>query len=76
MMSGLPCACTGTKAGSGPTTLPVYWGYSVPAHLLHVYAKLLHSSKLLVVFDIDETLLIANTVESLQARLQRVQAAR
>jgi len=55
---------------------PVYWGYTVPAHLLPLVAGVIHRAKLAVVFDIDETLLMAHTVDSLQTRLSRCKAER
>lgn len=55
---------------------PVYWGFTVTANLLPLTAQVLNTSKLMVVFDIDETLLTASTVDSLQARLRRVKTAR
>lgn len=63
-------------SSTGSTHSPVFWAFSVPANLLTIYARILHAAKLIAVFDIDETLLIANTVESLQQRLARLQEAR
>jgi hypothetical protein len=48
----------------------------VTANLLPLMASTLHSAKLLAVFDIDETLLMAHTVDSLSTRLERIQTAR
>lgn len=53
-----------------------YWGYIVTANLLPVVARVLHTSKLVLVFDIDETLLMAHTLDSLNTRLQRVRIER
>jgi hypothetical protein len=39
-------------------------------------ASTLHASKMIAVFDIDETLLMAHTVDSLSARLNRITAER
>jgi hypothetical protein len=62
-------------AGGGAAA-PVYWGFAVPPHLLTLYARVLQASKLLVVLDIDETLLVANTVETLHQRVRVAQATR
>lgn len=53
-----------------------YWGFTVTANLLGVVSNILRFSKLVLVFDIDETLLMAHTLDSLQTRLQRVKAER
>jgi hypothetical protein len=62
---------------TGKTTYAAaYWGYMVPAHLLSLAAGVMHFSKLLLVFDLDETLLMAHTVDSLAQRIRRVNATR
>jgi hypothetical protein len=66
------CLCAGEKSPSGCA----YWGYTVTANLLPVVARVLHNSKLVLVFDIDETLLMAHTLDSLNTRLQRVRTER
>jgi hypothetical protein len=48
----------------------------VSANLLGVVSNVLQFSKLVVMFDIDETLLMAHTLDSLQTRLQRIKAER
>eukprot|EP00878_Enallax_costatus_P037956 GHUV01043069.1.p1 GENE.GHUV01043069.1~~GHUV01043069.1.p1 ORF type:complete len:187 (+),score=26.64 GHUV01043069.1:599-1159(+) len=62
---------TGQKSTAGG-----YWGYVVPSNLLNLAATVLHFGRLAVVFDLDETLLMAHTVDSLQARIKRVNAAK
>lgn len=62
-------------AGTTSTT-GAFWGYAVPAHLLNVASLVLHHGRLLVVFDLDETLLMAHTVDSLIQRIRRVTAAK
>lgn len=58
------------------TAAAAYWGYVVPTSLLNLAASVMHFSRLLVVFDLDETLLMAHTVDSLQQRIRRVNASR
>lgn len=62
----------------GPTGIPgpCYWGYTVTANLLPLMADTMQAAKLIVVLDIDETLLMAHTVDSLQTRLTRIKAER
>jgi hypothetical protein len=48
----------------------------VPAHLLSLAAGVMHFSRLLLVFDLDETLLMAHTVDSLAQRIRRVNSTR
>jgi hypothetical protein len=62
--------------GATGTPGPAYWGYTVSANLLPLMASTLHASKMIAVFDIDETLLMAHTVDSLSARLNRITAER
>lgn len=62
---------TGQKSTTGG-----YWGYVVPSNLLNMAAAVLHFGRLVVVFDLDETLLMAHTVDSLQARIRRVNATK
>lgn len=64
--------CAGSKSPPGCA----YWGYTVTANMLPVIARILHAAKLVLVFDIDETLLMAHTLDSLNTRLQRVKAER
>jgi hypothetical protein len=66
------------RAGAGPKDppAPLYWGFTIPANILPLTAKIMHAAKLVAVFDIDETLLTACTVDSLQTRLRRVATAR
>eukprot|EP00775_Hariotina_reticulata_P002873 gene2873-3164_t len=63
------------KTGS-TSTGAAYWGYTVPAHLLNLASTALHCGRLLVVFDLDETLVMAHTVDSLSQRIRRVNAAK
>lgn len=58
------------------TYAAAYWGYMVPAHLLSLAAGVMHFSRLMLVFDLDETLLMAHTVDSLAQRIRRVNATR
>lgn len=58
------------------STGAAYWGYTVPAHLLNLASSALHFGRLVVVFDLDETLLMAHTVDSLAQRIRRVAAAK
>lgn len=46
------------------------------ANLLPVLAPAIQACKLLSVFDIDETLLMAHTVDSLNSRLGRISRER
>ena len=46
------------------------------ANLLPLMASTIHAAKLIAVLDIDETLLMAHTVDSLQTRLARIKAER
>eukprot|EP00882_Tetradesmus_deserticola_P025829 GHRQ01028403.1.p1 GENE.GHRQ01028403.1~~GHRQ01028403.1.p1 ORF type:complete len:193 (+),score=56.54 GHRQ01028403.1:316-894(+) len=65
------------KVKTGKTTYAAaYWGYMVPAHLLSLAAGVMHFSRLMLVFDLDETLLMAHTVDSLAQRIRRVNATR
>jgi len=56
----------------GPT--PAYWGYTVPAYLLSLMARVLHLGKLVVVLDLDETLLLAHTKDTVEQRRAAVQS--
>lgn len=62
----------------GPTGIPgpCYWGYTLTANLLPLMANTIQAAKLIVALDIDETLLMAHTVDSLQTRLTRITAER
>lgn len=63
-------------AGAKGTPGPTYWGFTVPANLLPLIASTINASRLFAVLDIDETLLMAHTVDSLATRLQRIKAER
>lgn len=69
------CACVLPAAAVG-TPGPCYWGFTVAANLLPVLAPAIQACKLLSVFDIDETLLMAHTVDSLNSRLSRISRER
>lgn len=70
------CLCVHLCAGGKSPPGCAYWGFTVAANLLGVVSNVLRYSKLVVVFDIDETLLMAHTLDSLQTRLQRIKAER
>lgn len=71
------CCCWCRAAGGGKSAPScAFWGFSVPANLLPTIANILHKSRVVLVFDIDETLLMAHTVDSLQTRLARIKAER
>jgi predicted enzyme involved in methoxymalonyl-ACP biosynthesis len=53
-----------------------YWGYVIPAHLLSLTAGVMHNNKLMLVLDLDATLVQAHTVDSLQKATDRVKASR
>lgn len=53
--------------------MPVWWGYTVPNLLLTTMSRVIQQSKLVVVLDLDETLLLASTTETLSERLELVQ---
>ena len=58
---------------AGPRKVPVWWGYTVPNLLLTTMSRVIQQSKLVVVLDLDETLLLASTTETLSERLELVQ---
>lgn len=61
------------SAGQNAPT-PAYWGYTVPAYLLSLMARVLHLGKLVVVLDLDETLLLAHTKDTLEQRKAAIQS--
>jgi RNA polymerase II C-terminal domain phosphatase-like 1/2 len=62
-------------AVAGLPKLPAFWGYTVPAWLLTTMARVMQLGRLVVVFDLDETLLLASTTETLQQRAEQVRNA-
>jgi hypothetical protein len=58
---------------AGPRKVPVWWGYTVPNLLLTTMSQVIQQSKLVVVLDLDQTLLLASTTETLSERLELVQ---
>ena len=52
---------------------PVFWGYVLTPYTISTMLPLLDTNRLAVIFDLDETLLIANTVSSLEKRLDDCQ---
>jgi predicted enzyme involved in methoxymalonyl-ACP biosynthesis len=58
------------------TYAAAYWGYVVPAHLLSLAAGVMHHGKLILVLDLDETLLLAYTADSLAKVIHRTRASR
>lgn len=50
--------------------MPALWGYTLPASVMPQMAESIALSRLIVVFDLDETLLLASTTETLGVRLQ------
>lgn len=61
-------------AGPG-TSEPVFWGYTVPNYLLTIMGRAIHLSRLIVVLDLDETLLKTHTMDTLQQRLMEIKQA-
>jgi hypothetical protein len=76
VLAASPPPCPATTGIKERPVAPVYWGYTIPANLLPLTARVLHAAKLVAVFDIDETLLTANTVDSLGTRCRKVKEAR
>lgn len=71
----LTCCCAVLlccAAVTGVPKVPVYWGYTVPSLLLTTIARIVQHGRLVVVFDLDETLLLASTKYNLKQRLESV----
>ncbi|KAJ9508119.1 hypothetical protein QJQ45_021456, partial [Haematococcus lacustris] len=54
---------------------PVFWGYMLAPGLIAKVTEMLDKSLLAVVFDLDETLLMANTASSAESRMKSLQNA-
>ena len=52
---------------------PVFWGYVLTPYTISTMIPLLDANRLALIFDLDETLLIANTVSSLEKRMEDCQ---
>lgn len=63
------------RAADGTAT-PVFWGYLVPDGLVSVASELVLNAQIAVVFDLDETLLLANTAASLREKAAEAVAKR
>lgn len=48
---------------------PCFWGYAVPARLYDACMVMLNMRCLSIVFDLDETLIVANTMKSFEDRI-------
>jgi hypothetical protein len=68
--------CCHAAGGNKSAPSCAFWGFTVTANLLPTIASVLHKSKLVLVFDIDETLLLAHTLDSLQQKLQKIKVER
>ena len=76
-----PCGAFALRwchAAGGGKSAPscAFWGFTVPANLLPTIANVLHKSRVVLVFDIDETLLMPHTLDSLSTRLPRIKGDR
>ncbi|KAJ9508233.1 hypothetical protein QJQ45_030453, partial [Haematococcus lacustris] len=70
-----PC-CWRVHAGDDGRLTPVFWGYMLAPGLIAKVTEMLDKSLLAVVFDLDETLLMANTASSAESRMKSLQNAR
>ncbi len=52
---------------------PAFWGFCLPRGALQMGMSLLDNSRLPIVFDLDETLLVAFSLHTLDVRLTRLQ---
>lgn len=53
--------------------LACFWGYKVPSGLYNSCLSMLNLRCLGIVFDLDETLLVANTTRSFEDRIDALQ---
>ena len=56
--------------------VPVFWGYVLVPYLATSVATMIEASKLALVFDLDETLLVANSSSTLDTRMEACRKAR
>ena len=73
---GASLSGAGACAGEGNEQVPVFLGYSVAAGARAAAANFIEGSRLPLVLDLDETLLVAYTSKKLCAELSRLAHAR
>lgn len=56
--------------------IPVFWGYELTVGLASLAASMLDSSRLALIFDLDETLLVANSSSNLDTRIDNCRRQR
>ncbi|KAG6534343.1 hypothetical protein ZIOFF_008229 [Zingiber officinale] len=56
-----------------PTPIPCFWGFILPSGLYDSSLTMLNLRCLAIVFDLDETLLVANTMRSFEDRIDALQ---
>ena len=49
--------------------IPTYWGYVLTPYAAVTSTLLLDTSRLAIVFDLDETLLVANSISTLEKKI-------
>ncbi len=64
-----PVLCLSSTLSS--TDAPTFWGYVAAPHAPTFVSKLLASGQIAVILDLDETLLLANTAQSLDTAISR-----
>lgn len=67
--------CMSLHADDG-STVPIFWGYALVPMLSTTVSNMIESGRLALVFDLDETLLVANSSSSLENRLEACRKAR
>lgn len=58
------------------TRMPVFWGYVLPPGLASLVTTWLDTNRIALIFDLDETLLVAHTTASLESRIEQCRATR
>ena len=56
--------------------MPVFWGYVLTPYAAMTSTQLLDSSRMAIVFDLDETLLVANSSSTLDKKIKDCQNQR
>lgn len=56
--------------------MPIFWGYVLVPMLSTTVSNMIESGRLALVFDLDETLLVANSASSLDNRLEQCRKLR
>lgn len=65
-----------THPAADGTKIPVFWGYVLFFGVASAAALMLENSRMAVIFDLDETLLVANSQSTLDNKVEAAKRQR